>query len=458
MSKILKYYFSLANWLMEDALTKGKYLAWQGHSQLVIVLSTGLLMWSYAFLAYFTVSDPTPGYVGFVASAIHLLSPLVLRYGKNINLATHLLIGAGLIHQGCFAYYSGGFNSNILIWYGILPMLGGIILGRVGVIIWMSLTTSVAALALYKMVYLSPFPMLITDQGWLIAQGLMVFGWIFLSSSIIYAFTELMEKHNEEVAMNASKIRTLVRVLCHDISNPLTTVRNRIKLIDSINSDTIVAQKLEKLESPLNSIQGIIDQIKNWEAIESGKLEVNLERICVGDVITETLELFEERIIEKKLRLDIQIPEQEIYVFAEKACLQSQILSNIISNAIKFSHQGDIISIYLADVAGHAKVTISDQGIGIPQDILTHIFDPSIKTSRPGTLGERGTGFGMPIVKAYIEKFGGKIDIRSQTKAPTSFLSQGGEEEKPQQCSGTIFELSFPLHACGESDISTKNF
>lgn len=433
MSHLLKYYFSLADWLMKDGLSKKKYLPWQSHSQLIIVLSTGVLMWCYAFLAYYTISDPTPAYVGFIASSVHLLSPLALRYGQCIHLASHLLIGAGLVHQGCFAYYSGGFNSNIMIWYGILPMLGGVILGRIGVVIWLLLTTSISAFALYKTIYLTPFPMLITDEGWLIAQGLMVFGWIFLSSSIIYAFTVLMERNNEEVAQNASKIRTLVRVLCHDISNPLTTVKNRLIHLSKLSDDEVVIKHLEKASRPLQTIQEIIDQVRNWEALESGKASLNFEPIAVDEAINNAIDLFSEVLIKKNLTLKVSMPEDRTYIYADKSSLQTQIISNIISNAIKFSEPRNTIMISLFTENENAIVKISDNGIGIPLKILDHLFDPAIKTNRAGTQGEKGTGFGMPIVKFYVEKFGGKVDVTSQTS-----------EESTK--TGTTFELSFPLY------------
>ncbi len=435
MSQLLKYYLVLANWLMSDGLSKRKYLPWQANSQLVIVLSTGLLMWGYAILAYYTISDPTPAYVGFAASLVHLLSPLALRYIQSIHLATHLLIGAGLVHQGCFAYYTGGFSSNIMIWYGILPMLGGVILGRIGVLIWFILTTSVAGFALYKDIYLTPFPMLISDEGWLIAQGMMVFGWIFLSSSIIYVFTVLMERHNEEISLNASKIRTLVRVLCHDISNPLTTVKNRVIHINRSTNTPEISEKLQKLDKPLQAIHAIIDQVKKWEAIESGKMSIEFSPTSINQAIRDSIDILEDNLKKKGLQLELLFPEEDILINANKTTLQNQIISNIISNAIKFSEQGGLISIELKKNSQHALIKITDQGIGIPEKILEYLFDPSIKTNRTGTSGEKGTGFGMPIVKAYVEKFQGKIEVISST-----------DEQGAGRKTGTTFTLSFPLY------------
>ncbi len=431
MSTLTLLYFNLSDWLMEKAVKEKKYELWQGHSQLAIMFSTGLLMWGYALLAYFTISDPTPSRVGVVASSIHFLSPLALRYPGSIKLACHLLVGAGLIHQGCFAYYSGGFNSNILIWYGILPMLAGIMIGRMGVIIWMSITTLLAITALIHMIYFGGSPMLISQEGWVIAQGMMVFGWIFLSSLIIYVFTNLMDMNSERLLFKATKIRTLVRVLCHDIINPLFTLKYRLNSLKKDTQRPESLEKIQKMELPLDVIQEIINQVKNWEAIHSGKMQLELEAVSMNEVIQNTLDLFQEKLKQKNLSIDLSLPENTFYIYAHKATLQAQILSNILSNAIKFSHAGSTIHIALKECNGKALLTIKDHGIGIPERILNNLFDPSEKTSRPGTNGEKGTGFGMPIVKAYIEEFGGVIQVQS---------AQG--ELDP----GTVFNISFPLH------------
>ena len=449
MENLIRTYDKAATWLMKDALKNRDYLPWQGHTQFVVMMTTGLLMWGYAFLAYFTFSDPTAGRVGFAMSLAHFLSPLLLRYGKSINLAAHILIGAGCIHQGTFAYYSGGFSSNILIWYGILPMLGGIILGKRGILLWTTITTSIAGFFLYKQVYLTPFPNTISETGWLIAQAMMVFGWIFLSTTTIFVFNLLMERHNEEIEYNAGKIRTLVRVLCHDLNNPLTAIKTKVALTKKKIDDPALKEKLDSINLPINMINEIIKQVRKWEAVESGKLTVGLEPIKINDVIEETLTLFEIPLYNKGLTLELDIPDSELFVMAERNTLQTQVLANILSNAIKFSNQGGTIRLKVDYDDGLVKICILDEGIGIPRNILIHLFDPSKKTSRSGTAEEKGTGFGMPIVKTYIEKFGGHILVKSKIKDSEELQEDGLSTESSEAglqllqkvITGTLFEI-----------------
>src|SRR5690606_26458780 len=100
--------------------------------------------WGYGFLAYFTISSPIPWIVGFLCSFIHLLSPILFRVTKNTFLITNIALMAGVTHQGTYTYYTGGFMSHILIWYGLIPVLGGLVAGPRGGILWFFITTFIS--------------------------------------------------------------------------------------------------------------------------------------------------------------------------------------------------------------------------------------------------------------------------------------------------------------------------
>src|SRR5690606_40720616 len=88
------------------------------HTHLLTVLTTGALMWGYAFLAIFTIAHPAPGIVGVIMSIIHNLSPLAYRHTNKPLIAASIVLASGMAHQGTFSYFTGGFYSNIIIWFG----------------------------------------------------------------------------------------------------------------------------------------------------------------------------------------------------------------------------------------------------------------------------------------------------------------------------------------------------
>lgn len=110
--------------------------------------------------------------------------------------------------------------------------------------------------------------------------------------------------------------------------------------------------------------------------------------------------------------------------------MKNQIFSNIISNAIKFSPIGGKIDISFQKINDNIKIHIRDFGAGISKEVKEHIFSATKSTTMLGTSGEKGTGLGMPIVKEYMDRLGGKIQIL----------------DLPPDQNGTCFELEFQLY------------
>lgn len=411
------------------------------HTHLVSVLSTGILMWGYAFLAYFTISNKTPGIVGFIVSLIHLLSPLMYRVSNNHILNSSIFIGSGIIHQSCFAYFTGGFDSSILIWLGILPMLAGVISGRIGVILWSVITTIVVFGFFLLEINGHPFPNLISPTGHLIAQSMIAFGWIFLSTIVIWVYVLLDEIHTLDLENKNQSIQNLVFILAHDISNHLNIVMGRTQLALSkiktgMEADKIVLPitekaNIEKIDKAARAIHSIVDNVKDLYSTELGKKEIPLESIEVNQVFNEVKDNFNEKLTYKKLELKSYTPTEQLFLNSNRGLLIHQILGNLVSNAIKFSEENDEIFLMANTEGDRIQIVVEDHGVGIPESIRHKLFDVKSKTSRAGTAGESGTGFGLPIVKVYVERLGGKIEVQSTTK-------------EENENSGTKFIIEFP--------------
>jgi two-component system, sensor histidine kinase and response regulator len=103
-------------------------------------------------------------------------------------------------------------------------------------------------------------------------------------------------------------------------------------------------------------------------------------------------------------------------VMVEKTSFINSVINNILTNAIKFSHPDSAIEINASIADKKVSVSFRDNGIGIPDGILKDLFDLDKATSRAGTQDESGTGWGMPLVKNFVEAYGGKITITSSEK------------------------------------------
>ena len=140
--------------------------------------------------------------------------------------------------------------------------------------------------------------------------------------------------------------------------------------------------------------------------------------------------LFEEKLSEKEIILTIPEYDSELFVEGDKTALLHDVLANLVSNAIKFSPNHSKIEISTVELSNsRVKIGIRDYGIGIPEYLANVLFDSTAQTSRVGTNGESGTGFGLPLVKEYVNALGGEIRLCSSS------------EEQSSEKSGSCFEI-----------------
>ncbi len=383
------------------------------HLHLLVTISTGLLMWGYAIVALLYIDNPFPGVVGVVCSLIHNLSPFLYRITKSQFWASFVLLAAGVIHQGTFSFYTGGHLSNILIWYGIIPMLAGIIAGRKAVFVWCIIVISASSVFFIANANGFQFPNEISPMGALIGQAMMVYGWILISYLIISSFIYLKEQEEAKKQEQSLKVTNLLRLLCHDLSSPLSVVSAAIEIFDKVDEDK---QKILK-EKILASSNGMVDMIKNVKQlymIDRVKGNYFKQRVSLAQAIHYVELLLEDKLNEKNITLikDIKVDSD---IIAEDTSFKNQVLMNLISNAIKFSSPNS--EIFISAYPKGAKdvvVSIADRGIGIPKEIQCNLFKPFTQTHREGTQGEPGSGFGLCIVKNFIDSYGGHVEVDSR--------------------------------------------
>lgn len=236
-----------------------------------------------------------------------------------------------------------------------------------------------------------------------------------LESRVLERTAELAEKNTELEEMVKSN-QQLVRVLCHDLNNTLSVVQltssRAVNNCDQLSAN----QQLDlwqRVQRAALKERDLISYVREFISIESGKKDLNLVAVDLVAVIEASTFLFHDKLIEKELTIEEELPENA-EVIAELVSLTHSVINNIVSNAIKFSSRGNKISIKGNKVDNSFFcLSIIDHGIGIPPEILENLFSLSKKTSRPGTEGESGTGFGMPLVYTTMKLYGGRVEVES---------------------------------------------
>jgi two-component system, sensor histidine kinase and response regulator len=210
---------------------------------------------------------------------------------------------------------------------------------------------------------------------------------------------------------------SLVRIMSHDLSNYLQVNLSIIELLFFTGmTDGKLTRFLETMHDMSIKMKELIDNIRNLIAIESGKRNIELQPVSLVEAIGNAGLVFQEKLRAKRLSLLVEpdpIP-PDCSVMAEPITFQNTVINNLISNAIKFSYPENAIIIKLRRVGSLYEIRVIDHGAGMPPEVLTSLFDSRKKTSMRGTSGEEGTGFGMPLVKRFVERCGGTINVESK--------------------------------------------
>ncbi|MBK1880399.1 hybrid sensor histidine kinase/response regulator [Pelagicoccus mobilis] len=247
--------------------------------------------------------------------------------------------------------------------------------------------------------------------------------------------TQVKIKEKDTAIRNQNnKISQLLHVLCHDISNPLSSAYTVFQTLKYATSEEDMAELQDLALTSFRNAFNIIDDVRESLALEEGKNELELSRHNVVDLLLTSLSILQNKLKEKNIEVS-QAFNYDGEILVEATAFTNSVISNILTNAIKFSYRDSAISISTQQVEDQIQIAISDQGTGIPEDIIDSLFDMQKTTSHLGTEGEKGTGFGMPLVQQTILALNGNVSIVSRH-----------EKEHPGN-SGTTITIELPLPA-----------
>lgn len=427
-SYLLKWYYLYFNYVSEPRIEKDDVSLKEIHAHTSMVLSTGILMWAYAFLAHASISSPLPTIVGYTCSLIHILSPVLYRWTNNTFWISNIALGAGFLHQFTFSYFTGGYDSFTLKWFSILPMLAGVISGMRSALIWGFITLVGTSIFLILKLSGFEFPNEISEVGRVWGNALILYGYIFLTTVMILVFVSIQSFSEKLLQEQGQKIDDLFRVLFHDLANSLGRINIGLTIAKKGNHH---AEKgVEIASQAADSMMEITSNVRRMYAVSKGKAEVDLVYTSLNESVEYLKKVFIGELEKKNIQIQYDFERNKDFkVLVEPVSFKNQVLGNIVSNAIKFSKPGGTIRITCYPVSSHYQaIEIRDYGIGMPESMIEQMFDLTKKTSRQGTGGEIGTGFGMHIMKSFVEMFQGQVLIES--------IEEGSGEE-----SGTTFKL-----------------
>lgn len=236
-------------------------------------------------------------------------------------------------------------------------------------------------------------------------------------------FNRMSDKLKELDQMKSDFVSSVT----HELRSPLISLKMYIDLFFKGTAGTINDKQKEYLEIMKNCaarLAGFIDDLLDMAKIERGKMEVLAQELDLSSITLEIAQLFRPQVDQKNIRLDISVAQDLPKVLADPERTK-QVIINLLSNAVKFTPDGGRITLE----ANHnsslkiLEVSVTDTGIGIPQDKLDKIFDKfeQVKDAKSKVPGPKGTGLGLAIVKGIVEAQRGKIWVNSETNKGSKF-------------------------------------
>ncbi|MGZ8242975.1 PAS domain S-box protein [Methylomagnum sp.] len=252
------------------------------------------------------------------------------------------------------------------------------------------------------------------------------------------AESALLEAKRAAEAANRAKSEFLSR-MSHELRTPLNAVIGFSQLLELDEPDPLTERQKE-LVSHIHAggyhLLSLINEVLDLARIEAGRLELAITRVSLDEVIADTLSLMAPLATARSIDLDVAGACHRA-VLADAGRLR-QVLVNLLSNAIKYSHTGGAVAVTCTEGLGQMRVTVTDNGIGIPADKRALIFQPFERLGAERT-GIEGTGIGLTIVKHLVEAMGGGIGFDSVPGRGSAFwveLSMAGEASATQPVAG----------------------
>lgn len=247
----------------------------------------------------------------------------------------------------------------------------------------------------------------------------------------------------KERAEAATRMQSdFLSTVSHELRAPLTSIRGSLELITGGAMGDIpdrAAHSLGIASRNSRKLALLIDDLLDLQKLENGDIEFDLHRADLRDIVAGAVEEMMGYGSDRRVRLRFRSCMQDCEIFADENRL-SQVLVNVISNAVKFSHDDGIVEVSVAHRGSHVAVCVADKGVGIPEGSEDKVFGRFAQIADGSGRARNGTGLGMNISQLIMQKHGGEISYRSELGVGTTFqialplastLARDGEDDGP---------------------------
>jgi signal transduction histidine kinase len=212
-------------------------------------------------------------------------------------------------------------------------------------------------------------------------------------------------------------------ILSHDLKGPLNSLRGFSYLVTE-HLDKMTPQELQnmrtKIDASLDGLSELINNILEWSMTSSRKRKWIFDRIDTAELIRKNMALYQTMAESKNLSFVFQ-PRHDCFGYGDYYAIDT-IVRNLLSNSIKFSHARKSVYISVTRENDMVLITVKDEGIGMPPDILDKLFSLNENVTQPGTNNEKGTGLGLTLCKELVKENRGDLRVTSEPGKGSEFV------------------------------------
>ncbi len=225
----------------------------------------------------------------------------------------------------------------------------------------------------------------------------------------------------KQVAENSLKFRSdFLASMSHEIRTPLNGIMGLSEILLDTKLDSDQSSKLQNILGASKDLRSIVNDVLNLSELEAGKVTLQKELFKVSDLIETIAERFDPEAKAKKLNLSFNTPTNEIQLDTDRRRL-TQVLSNLVRNAIKFTNQGSVIVSVKVEKDSKLSFQVTDTGPGIPKNDQAKLFQDFSQLQHTTAQNLEGTGLGLSISKKLMHLLGGEIGVKSAVNKGSTF-------------------------------------
>ncbi len=228
-----------------------------------------------------------------------------------------------------------------------------------------------------------------------------------------------IEQELQEVVRTKNR---LFSIISHDLRGPIGSFFPILDLLtnDPMMEDNIRTTLIENLKNTSRVTYTMLDNLLIWAKSQMDDFSLKASSFSINELIKGNIELFSPLANQKRINISYST-EKEIFAFADRDTIDI-VIRNLLSNSIKFTHQGGSLEISSRESAGNVEVTVKDNGVGMAPEFVETLLKTSSFVSLAGTNHERGSGLGFNLCKDFVHRNGGEIRVESTLGTGSKFL------------------------------------